>query len=101
MPKFITIGYGDEAGYRRTAETVRDASHAADAKRMRAGDLMGEAIGFEPRVSFPASFRIPSNFSRRLAPIGGLFYRSRDKLRRMVGGDGGIRTHDTVSGMTI
>jgi hypothetical protein len=33
MPKFITIGYGDQAGYERTAKRVRDDAHAHDAKR--------------------------------------------------------------------
>jgi hypothetical protein len=43
MPKFITIGYGDQAGYDQTAKTVRDAAHAADAERRRRGDVMGIA----------------------------------------------------------
>ena len=43
MPKFITIGYGDEAGYRLTAKPVREAAHAADAERVREGDVMGIA----------------------------------------------------------
>jgi hypothetical protein len=43
MPKFITIGYGDRAGYERTERIVRDAAHAADAERVRQGDVMGMA----------------------------------------------------------
>jgi hypothetical protein len=43
MPRFITIGYGDEAGYDHTAKAVRDAAHAADAERVRQGDVMGVA----------------------------------------------------------
>lgn len=43
MPKFITIGYGDQAGYDQTAKPVRDAAHAADAERVRQGDVMGIA----------------------------------------------------------
>lgn len=43
MPRFITIGYGDQAGYDRTATVVRDAAHAADAARVRQGDVMGIA----------------------------------------------------------
>lgn len=43
MPRFITIGYGDRAGYDRTAEAVRNAAHAADAERVREGDIMGIA----------------------------------------------------------
>jgi len=43
MPKFITIGYGDQAGYDATDTSVRDAAHAADAERIRKGDVMGIA----------------------------------------------------------
>jgi len=43
MPKFITIGYGDETGYNQTAQTVRDAAHAHDAKLLAAGAVMGIA----------------------------------------------------------
>ncbi|HWW27000.1 MAG TPA: YciI family protein [Caulobacter sp.] len=43
MPRFITIGYGDRSGYDRTAKAVRDAAHAADAERVREGDVMGVA----------------------------------------------------------
>jgi hypothetical protein len=43
MPRFITIGYGDQAGYDQTAKPVRDAAHAADAERARQGDVMGIA----------------------------------------------------------
>ena len=32
MPKFVTIGYGDRAGYDRTDADVRDAAHAHDAE---------------------------------------------------------------------
>lgn len=43
MPKFITIGYGDEAGYERTAPEVRDAAHANDEQLRRNGALIGIA----------------------------------------------------------
>lgn len=43
MPKFITIGYGNQAGYDLTEKAVRDAAHAADAERVRQGDVMGIA----------------------------------------------------------
>lgn len=43
MPKFITIGYGDEAGYNQTPQSVRDAAHAHDAKLLAAGAVMGIA----------------------------------------------------------
>ncbi|MBO9669109.1 MAG: hypothetical protein J7485_01190 [Sphingobium sp.] len=43
MPKYITIGYGDEAGYERTAPAVRDAAHDHDARLRLQGVLMGMA----------------------------------------------------------
>jgi hypothetical protein len=43
VPRFVTIGYGDRAGYDRTDPKVRDAAHEHD-KRLRAeGALMGIA----------------------------------------------------------
>src|SRR5580692_10076182 len=43
MPKFVTIGYGDRAGYDRTPQEVRDAAHAHDAELKKRGALMGAA----------------------------------------------------------
>jgi hypothetical protein len=41
--KFVTIGYGDQAGYDSTDATVRDAAHAHDAKLQQSGVVMGRA----------------------------------------------------------
>ena len=43
MPRFVTIGYGDEAGYQRTDPEVRKAAHAQDEKLKREGALLGIA----------------------------------------------------------
>lgn len=43
MAKFLTIGYGDRAGYERTDAEVRDAAHAHDARLRAEGVLMGVA----------------------------------------------------------
>jgi hypothetical protein len=43
MAMFITIGYGERAGYDRTEPEVRDAAHAHDAALRRAGAVMGIA----------------------------------------------------------
>jgi hypothetical protein len=44
MPKFVTIGYGDQAGYERTTLEVRNAAHAHDDDELkRDGALMGIA----------------------------------------------------------
>ncbi|WP_443750996.1 YciI family protein [Asticcacaulis solisilvae] len=43
MPKFLTIGYGDEAGYEKTPASLRDAAHAADADLQRRGAMIAMA----------------------------------------------------------
>jgi hypothetical protein len=43
MPTFVTIGYGDQAGYERTSPSVRDAAHEHDARLRADGALMGTA----------------------------------------------------------
>lgn len=43
MPTFVTIGYGNQAGYDRTPKKIRDAAHQQDAKLRSAGALMGIA----------------------------------------------------------
>ena len=43
MSKFLTIGYGDRAGYEQTDAQVRDAAHAHDARLRGEGALMGIA----------------------------------------------------------
>lgn len=37
MPRFVTIGYGDQAGYDGTDPAVRDEAHAHDARLVEAG----------------------------------------------------------------
>jgi hypothetical protein len=43
MPTYVTIGYGDAAGYERIAPDVRNAAHAYDAELRRSGVVMGIA----------------------------------------------------------
>lgn len=43
MATFITIGYGDRAGYEQTDPSVRDAAHAHDERLRTNGALMGVA----------------------------------------------------------
>jgi hypothetical protein len=43
MPRFVTIGYGDRAGYDRTEPAVRDAAHQHDERLLAQGALMGIA----------------------------------------------------------
>ncbi len=46
--RFVTIGYGDEDGYNRTDQGVRDDAHAHDAQLLTAGAVIG--IAGEPVV---------------------------------------------------
>jgi hypothetical protein len=39
--KFVTIGYGDQAGYDRTDPAVRNAAHDHDARLVKDGVVMG------------------------------------------------------------
>lgn len=43
MATFVTIGYGDRAGYDRTSVEVRKAAHAHDDRLREAGAVMGVA----------------------------------------------------------
>ena len=43
MPKFLTIGYGDQSGYDRTPKVIRDAAHEQDARLAAQGALIGRA----------------------------------------------------------
>jgi hypothetical protein len=43
VAKFVTIGYGDEEGYDRTAVAARDQAHADDARWRESGAEMGVA----------------------------------------------------------
>ena len=37
MPRYLTIGYGERAGYDSTPQTIRDAAHEHDARLVRDG----------------------------------------------------------------
>ncbi|MGS1108214.1 YciI family protein [Achromobacter anxifer] len=73
MPKFVTIGYGDQEGYDRTPATIRDAAHAHDAKLQKAGVLMG--IAGEPvQVRNPEATRVETTngpFMNSPLPVAG------------------------------
>ncbi|KAA6462873.1 transcription initiation protein [Acidobacteria bacterium AB60] len=73
MPKFITIGYGDRAGYDRTSSPIRDAAHAQDAKLRSEGALIGVA-GTPVQVSNPDGIRVETRngpFMSSALPIAG------------------------------
>ena len=73
MPKFVTIGYGDEAGYQRTAPGIRDVAHEHDEILVRAGALIGVA-GAPVQVRNPNAQGIqtePAAFMSSPLPIAG------------------------------
>jgi len=73
MPKFITIGYGDRAGYDRTPRPVRDAAHEQDAKLRSEGALIGVA-GTPVQVRNPNAGRLETTdgpFMSSALPIAG------------------------------
>ncbi len=43
MAKFLTIGYGDHAGYERTGESLRNEAHADDGELQARGALIARA----------------------------------------------------------
>lgn len=57
MPKFVTIGYGDQDGYDRTAAPVREEAHHNDARLRDRGAVMGMA-GPPVQVRNPGAVRV-------------------------------------------
>ena len=73
MAKFITVGYGDEAGYRQTDAALRDAAHAHDAKLKAGGALIGIA-GAPVQVRNPDDSGVQTTsgaYLRSALPIAG------------------------------
>ena len=73
MPKFITIGYGDQAGYDRTPQTVKDSAHEQDARLCSEGALMGIA-GVPVQVRNPDGGRVETRdgpFMSSALPLAG------------------------------
>lgn len=61
MPRFVTLGYGDEADYRRTPQPALDAAHANDAALKGEGALLG-------RAGAPVQVRNPDGSGTRTEP---------------------------------
>ena len=73
MPKFVTIGYGDRAGYDCTPKDIRDAAHAHDAELKNCGAVMGVA-GAPVQVRNPLSAGVRtenSAFMSSALPVAG------------------------------
>jgi hypothetical protein len=73
MPSYVTIGYGDQAGYERTPPKIRDAAHAHDDELKRSGALMGIA-GLPVQVRNPEAAGVQTEdgaFMSSPLPIAG------------------------------
>jgi hypothetical protein len=82
MATFITIGYGDEAGYQRTPPEVRDAAHAHDDRLVEGGTVMGIA-GEPTQVRNPEATGItttPGAYGRTELPVAGFAVIEADSL---------------------
>ncbi len=73
MASFITIGYGDAAGYDRVSDDCKQAAHARDDALRAAGALIGIA-GTPVQVCNPESSGVrtePGPYLRSALPIAG------------------------------
>ncbi|NGP16496.1 YciI family protein [Devosia aurantiaca] len=73
MPRYLTIGYGDQSGYDRTPPSVRDEAHAADAAQVAKGAIIGVA-GKPVQVRNPEATGVVSaagQFMKADLPVAG------------------------------
>ncbi len=79
MPKFVTIGYGDEAGYNRTPQGLRDAAHAHDAVWVEAQKVA--ALWIQLCSLVQAHGKVAGSYLPDAAPArkGELMHRVKDK----------------------
>jgi hypothetical protein len=82
MPTFITIGYGDRAGYEQTSAAARAAAHAHDGRLRERGVRMGMA-GEPIQVRNPegrATATTPGPFLSAALPVAGFAIIEADSL---------------------
>lgn len=86
MATFVTIGYGDQAGYDRTPESIRQAAHANDESLARAGAVMGVA-GSPVQVRNPEESGVrttPGPYLTAALPVAGFAIIEADSLEEAV-----------------
>lgn len=86
MPTFITIGYGDQAGYDRTDPALRAQAHAHDAELARGGARIARA-GNPVQVRNPAgrdAHRENGAFMRSELPVAGFMLIEAESLDEAV-----------------
>lgn len=86
MAMFITIGYGDERGYERTAVSLREAAHAHDARLQEAGAVIGVAgAPTQVRNHQDAGIDITSGpYMRSALPVAGFALIEADDLQAAI-----------------
>ncbi|OXM74914.1 MULTISPECIES: YciI family protein [Amycolatopsis] len=101
MGKFITIGYGDSAGYERTDEAVRAAAHEHDS-RLRAGGvemgIAGQPVQVRNHDAAGAQVT-PGPYLRSDLPVAGFAIIEADSVEeaaRMVAGTPCAVAHGVV-----
>ena len=73
MATFITIGYGDEAGYRRAGDQIKQAAHAHEDTMRAAGAVVGIA-GRAVQVRNPDGSGVtiePGPYLQSVLPLAG------------------------------
>lgn len=86
MATYVTIGYGDQAGYDRTPEAIRQAAHAHDESLVRAGAVMGIA-GSPVQVRNPEDSGVQTTsgpYLRADLPVAGFAIIEADSLEEAV-----------------
>ncbi|MCW2661135.1 MAG: hypothetical protein JWP83_2287 [Mycobacterium sp.] len=82
MATFITIGYGDAAGYNRVGDECKEAAHARDDELRAAGALIGIA-GRPVQVRNPETSGVqtePGPYLQSALPIAGFAVLEADDL---------------------
>jgi len=73
MAKFLTIGYGDRAGYEKTPEDLRSAAHEQD-KKLREGNALIGIAGTPVQVRNTLGKQVetsPGSFMSSALPVAG------------------------------
>lgn len=86
MATFVTIGYGDQDGYDRTADEVKLAAHAHDAELRQAGVVMGIA-GDPVQVRNPEAAGVRTTlgpFLTSVLPVAGFSIIEADTIEEAV-----------------